>query len=100
MANTTNYNWQTPDDVDLVKDGASAIRSLGSAIDSTVFTNAGNAVQKTIFDAKADLLTATAADTPARLAVGTDGQVLKADSSTATGLAWGSVSGSPSKFLD
>jgi len=45
-------------------------------------------IQPTIFDAKADLLTATAADTPARLAVGTNGHVLTADSSTSTGLAW------------
>lgn len=35
MATTTNYGWTTPDDTALVKDGASAIRSLGSAIDST-----------------------------------------------------------------
>ena len=45
-------------------------------------------IQPTIFDAKADLLTATAADTPARLAVGSNNQVLTADSSTATGLKW------------
>lgn len=45
-------------------------------------------IQPTIFDAKADLLTATAADTPARLAVGSNDQVLTADSSTATGLKW------------
>lgn len=37
MASTTNYSWTTPDDTSLVKDGASAIRSLGSAIDTTVF---------------------------------------------------------------
>jgi hypothetical protein len=45
-------------------------------------------IQPTIFDAKADLLTATANDTPARLAVGTNGQVLTADSTAGTGLAW------------
>ena len=38
MATTTNYGWTTPNDTDLVKDGASAIRTLGSSIDSTVFT--------------------------------------------------------------
>jgi hypothetical protein len=45
-------------------------------------------IQPTIFDAKADILTATAADTPTRLAVGSNDQVLTADSSTATGLKW------------
>ncbi len=49
-------------------------------------------IQPTIFDAKADLLTATAADTPARLAVGSNNQVLTADSSTATGLKWATPS--------
>ena len=37
MATTSNYAWETPDDTDLVKDGASAIRTLGSEIDTTVF---------------------------------------------------------------
>jgi hypothetical protein len=36
MATTTNYGWTTPDDTDLVKDGASAIRTLGSAIDTSL----------------------------------------------------------------
>ena len=35
MATTTNYGWTTPDDTSLVKDGASAIRSLGTSIDTT-----------------------------------------------------------------
>lgn len=35
MATTTNYGWTTPDDTALVKDGAAAIRSLGTAIDTT-----------------------------------------------------------------
>ena len=36
MATTTNFGWTTPDDTALVKDGAAAIRSLGSQIDTTV----------------------------------------------------------------
>jgi hypothetical protein len=35
MATTTNYGWTTPDDTALVKDGASAIRTLGTSIDTT-----------------------------------------------------------------
>jgi hypothetical protein len=45
-------------------------------------------IQPTIFDAKADLLTATANDTPARLAVGNNGETLIADSTASTGLKW------------
>jgi hypothetical protein len=36
MAQTTHFNWATPDDTALVKNGASAIRTLGSSADSTV----------------------------------------------------------------
>lgn len=36
MANTTNFGWETPDDTDLVKDGAAAMRTLGSAIDTSL----------------------------------------------------------------
>jgi hypothetical protein len=92
MATTTNYSWNTPDDTALVKDGAAAIRSLGTAIDTTVFTNAGAAIAKTIVDAKGDIIAATAADTVSRLAVGANDTVLTADSSTATGLKWSTVS--------
>lgn len=88
MPTTTNYGWTTPADTDLVKDGASAIRTLGSAIDTTVFNNASAAIAKTIVDAKGDLIAATAADTVSRLAVGADATVLTADSTTATGLKW------------
>jgi len=89
MATTTNYGWTTPNDTDLVKDGAAAIRTLGSSIDTTVFNNAAAGIAKTIVDAKGDIIAATAADTVARLAVGANDTVLIADSSTATGLKWG-----------
>jgi hypothetical protein len=93
MANTTNYSWETPDDTDLVKDGAAAIRTLGTAIDTTVFNNASAAIAKTIVDAKGDIIAATAADTVSRLAVGSNDTVLTADSSTATGLKWAAAGG-------
>jgi hypothetical protein len=35
MANTTSFGWETPDNTDLVKDGALAIRTLGEAIDTS-----------------------------------------------------------------
>lgn len=113
MANTTNFGWETPDDTDLVKDGAAAIRTLGSAIDTSlvdlkggttdqvlaknsntdmdfkwVTSDDANAIQNAIVDAKGDLITATGADTPARLAVGTNEYRLVADSAEATGLKY------------
>lgn len=46
----------------------------------------------TILTTKGDIYAATAAFTPARLGVGSNGQVLTANSATATGLQWASVS--------
>ena len=43
MATTTNYSWTTPNDSDAFKLGASAIRTLGSSVDSTLFTALGGA---------------------------------------------------------
>jgi hypothetical protein len=50
-----------------------------------------NALTTTIVDAKGDLLAATADNTVGRLAVGTNGFVLTADSSQTTGLRWGTI---------
>ena len=70
MANTTNYNWETPDDTDLVKDGAAAIRTLGNSIDTTTKnlnpeTTTGDIAYRS-----------ATANTNTRLAIGTTGQVL------------------------
>ena len=54
----------------------------------TAYDLANGAIAKSIVDAKADLITATADNTPARLAVGNNGETLVADSSTSTGLRW------------
>jgi hypothetical protein len=70
MATTTNYSWETPDDTDLVKDGAAAIRTLGSSIDTT--TKALNP-STTLGDIEYRSATA---NTKTRLPIGTTGQVL------------------------
>jgi hypothetical protein len=113
MANTTNFNWETPDDTDLVKDGAAAIRTLAGAIDTSlvdlkggtsgqvlskatntdmdftwVTSDDANAIQNAIVDAKGDIIAASANDTPARLAVGTNDHRLVAASGETTGLKY------------
>jgi hypothetical protein len=70
MATTTNYSWTTPDDTDLVKDGAAAIRTLGSSIDTTTknlnpSTTLGDIEYRS-----------STANTNTRLGIGTTGQVL------------------------
>jgi hypothetical protein len=117
MATTTpNFGWPVPTSTDLVKDGATAIEALGDSIDASLLDLKGgttgqvlakttntdmdftwvaqddsNAIQNSIVDAKGDLISATANDTPARLAVGSNGEALVADSSTATGLRYQSA---------
>lgn len=70
MATTTNYGWTTPDDSALVKDGASAIRTLGSSIDTT--TKALNP-STTLGDIE---YRSSTANTNTRLPIGTSGQIL------------------------
>jgi hypothetical protein len=41
MATTTNYGFEVPDDTDLVKDGAAAMRELGQDVDTQLFTALG-----------------------------------------------------------
>lgn len=59
---------------------------------NTASTTATAAIPKSTATAKGNVFTATAASTPTVLAVGTNGQVLTADSTAATGLAWATPS--------
>jgi hypothetical protein len=70
MATTTNYAWETPDDTDLVKDGAAAIRTLGSSVDTT--TKALNP-STTLGDIEYRSATA---NTNTRLGIGSTGDIL------------------------
>jgi hypothetical protein len=120
MATTTpNFGWSVPTSTDLVKDGATAIETLGDSIDASLVDLKGGTTGQVlaknsntdmdftwaaidplvILDAKGDLITATAADTPARLAVGTNGQVLTADSTASTGLKWATAGSGLTKIV-
>jgi hypothetical protein len=81
MATTTNYGWTTPDDTALVKDGAAAIRTLGSSVDTTTknlnpSTTAGDIEYRS-----------STTNVNTRLALGTAGQVLSVNSG-ATAPEW------------
>jgi hypothetical protein len=70
MATTTNYGWTTPDDTSLVKDGASAIRTLGTSVDTT--TKNLNP-ETTLGDIS---FRSSTSNVNTRLGIGTAGQVL------------------------
>lgn len=90
MATTTNYSFPTPDDTDLVKDGASAIRSFGTAVDTQIKdlspgTTAGDIDYYTTSTAKA------------RVGIGTAGQVLQVNAG-ATAPEWATPAGGGANF--
>lgn len=61
--------------------------------DGTWATTSGDVATDVIWDAKGDLAVGTGANTASRLAVGTDGYVLSANSAKATGLEWIAATG-------
>jgi hypothetical protein len=106
MATTTNFGWTTPDDTDLVKDGAAAIRTLGSSIDTSlvdlnggttgqVLTKASNTDLDFNFTSPlanpltttGDIIYSSSGSTLARLGIGTASQILAVNSG-ATAPEW------------
>jgi hypothetical protein len=115
MPTTTNFGWTTPADTDLVKDGAAAIRTLAGNIDTSLVDLKGgttgqvlakasntdldyswvaqddsNAIQNALLTTTGDTIYASAASTPARLGLGTAGQVLQVNSG-ATAPEWATI---------
>ena len=94
LARTSDYNATNGSSIT----GLAAL-SAGDILEVITFTafELADSIARSLFDAKGDLLVATSADTPGKLTVGTNGQYLQADSSTATGLKWAAVDALPSQ---
>jgi hypothetical protein len=59
-----------------------------NGVTSAIQTQLDARVEESLFDAKGDLLVASADNTPAKLSVGTNGYILTANTSAATGIEW------------
>lgn len=97
MATTTNFGWETPDDTDLVKDGAAAIRTALGGVDTSFVDLKGGTTGQVLAKASAtdldytwttpsgmtnpmtttgDIIYSSSGSTPARRAIGSTGDVL------------------------
>jgi hypothetical protein len=90
LARTSDYTASNGTSITSL--AALALNDIVEIITFTAF-DLTTAIPNTVMDAKGDLIVGTAADTVGKITVGTNGQYLQADSSTATGLTWSTVSG-------
>ncbi len=79
-----DFTWITNDVGDITEVTAGTGISGGGTSGAVTITNS----MATAIDAKGDLIAGTGADTFSRLAIGTNNQVLTADSTAATGMKW------------
>ena len=122
MATTTpNFGWAVPTSTDLVKDGAVAIETLGDSIDASLVDLKGgttgqvlakasntdmdfswvaqddsNAIQNALLTTTGDTIYASGASTPARLGIGSTGQVLTVAAGVPT---WATPAGGTPAFV-
>jgi len=118
MASTPSFNWSTPDNTGLVKNGALDIRTLGNAIDTSmtdllggttgqVLKKNSNTDMDFIWSADSagmtnpmtttgDTIYSSSGSTPARLGIGSSGQVLTVAGGVPT---WASPAGGGGKVL-
>ncbi len=88
LARTSDYTASNGSSITSL--AALAASDIVEIITFTAFELA-DSIARSLFDAKGDILVATSADTPGKLALGTNGYYLKANSATATGLEWAAV---------
>lgn len=84
-----DYTWIDQNTGDITGVTAGTGISGGGTSGTVTVTNS----MATAIDAKGDLIAGTGADAFARLAIGTDGQILTADSTAATGMKWAAAAG-------
>jgi hypothetical protein len=94
LVRTTDYNATNGTSIT----GLAAL-TAGDILEVITFTpfEVANVISPTVIDAKGDLIAGVSADTIGKLTVGSNGTVLMADSSTATGLKWSAYDPLPSQ---
>ncbi len=95
LAATTASRALVSDGSGIIAPSAVTATELGylSGATSSIQTQINSKISNSLVTAKGAIIAATGSSTPAELAVGSNGQVLIADSSTATGLKWSNAAG-------